>query len=239
MIGSANLTQHGFAGNSEAVVFLEGQSARDKLLFSRIWTDLWDQGHAPSPEELAAYQGLYNTVKKTRQKLHKINGKFKAAESNKPKRILETDEAELDPGQSKICWIECGFITAMGRELEFKAEQGLFFGLEPFGGKARNYRFRTSEGQIISLRMKYQKNHMWRLQMNKKVPEVQRGLRPKRADGKLGRSNDVAVFTRTEQADLFEINFMKINSQAFKKLKNKSTQYGAIGRTTARSYGWC
>lgn len=239
MIGSANLTSAALDGNSEAVVFLEGKSPTDKDQFSRIWKDLWSQGHRPTAGELTIYKEEYEALRKAREK---VRGKPKAkglGVYDKQVRILEGDNAELDPTHANICWIECGFITAMGRELEFKAEQGLFFGLKPTGGKPRVFRFRVSNGKIVSLRMKYQENHMWRLQMNNDIPEVQQGLRPLGPDGKLGRSEEVAVFTRLDTSDLFRLSFVKLGSREFKRLRKKSRTLGAIGHTTTRSYGWC
>lgn len=239
MVGSANLTSSALAGNAEAVVFIEGETRADKDQFSRIWADLWSQGHQPTADELASYMERYEAAKKARERSRRspaIKGRRVPA-TTKP--ILAGDGAELDPSRARTCWIECGSVTAMGRELEFKAEQGLFFGLQPAGGAPKTFRFRVSDGSIVDLRMKYQRNHMWRLQMNNGVPEVKEGLRPTGPDGKLGRSEQVAVFTRTDDHDLFDIRFAKLRSRSFADLKRQSSRLGTVGRTTARSYGWC
>jgi len=236
MIGSANLTSKALAGNSEAVVFLEARDANEKQIFARVWSELWTQGHVPTASELKDYANRYRAARRIREHLATRLTRTKGRRA--PKAILEGDTADVDPSQANTCWIECGYITAMGRELEFKAEQGLFFGLPPTGGRQRRFRFRTSAGSIVRLRMKYQQNHMWRLQMNNDVPEVRKGLRPRRPDGKLGRSNKVAVFTRTEESDLFGLWFIAIDSRAFRKLQTSSRRHGTIGHTTTRSYGW-
>lgn len=237
MIGSANLTSNAFSGNSEAVVFLECESAEDKREFLKIWQELWSQGHTPTKDELSNYEAQYKTASKNNKKTRaRLLAQRKT--DKKPKKVFENDNAEIDPAHASICWIECGYITAMGRELEFKAEQGLFFGLEASGGHEKMFRFCVSDGSTISLKMKYQQNHMWRLQMNNNVPEVQQGLRPLNAKGALGRSDSVAVFTRTKKTDLFTLSFVKLNSQEFAKLKKKSMEFGTIGQTSARSYGW-
>lgn len=239
MIGSANLTRSALAGNCEAVVFLQPDTSTDRSLFTRIWADLWSHGHRPTNDELGKYRARYEAARKIRRKLKQLPRKNAVHEPTTVTVILEGDHAELDPSQAQTCWIECGFITAMGRELEFKAEQGLFFGLAATGGPQGTFRFRTSNGSIATLRMKYQQNHMWRLQMNNDIPEVRTGLRPKLPDGKLGRSSKVAVFTRTEHPDLFDLRFVALGSKSHKNLKERSRRYGTIGRTSARSYGWC
>lgn len=239
MVGSANLTSSGLAGNAEAVVFIEGQNRADKDQFDRIWADLWSQGHRPTTDELATYKQRYEAAKKARERSRGTPATRERRARTRTEPILASDGAELDPSRAKTCWIECGSVTAMGRELEFKAEQGLFFGLEPAGGDPKTFRFGASNGAIVSLRMKYQQNHMWRLQMNNDVPEVRRGLRPTGSDGKLGRSDEVAVFTRTDDQDLFDIRFIKVHSRRFAALKKRSSRLGTVGHTTARCYGWC
>lgn len=239
MVGSANLTSSALAGNAEAVVFIEGQNRADKDQFSRIWADLWSQGHEPTTEELASYKERYEAAKAAREQSRGTPAIRERRARAKTEPILASDGAELDPSRAKTCWIECGSVTAMGRELEFKAEQGLFFGLQPAGGDPKTFRFGASNGSIVSLRMKYQQNQMWRLQMNNDVPEVRRGLRPTGPDGKLGRSDQVAVFTRTDDQDLFDIRFIKLRSRRFSALKKRSSRLGTVGHTTARCYGWC
>ncbi|MEI6071858.1 MAG: phospholipase D family protein [Verrucomicrobiae bacterium] len=192
MIGSANLTKTGLRGNAEGVAFFHTENQADYSQAMGLWKTTWKLGHEPSNTEIADYKGRYDALRRFRMKHEAARPK----ERRKPKRalVLDTDNAELDPSLASSCWIECGYITAMGRELEFKAEQGLFFGLDPTGGNARDMRFILSNGQVTVLRMKYQGNHMWRLQLNNSVPEVARGLRLRLHDGSLARSEYVAVF---------------------------------------------
>lgn len=238
VIGSANLTGKALAGNSEAVVFLEAESTQDKGLLREVWSKLWAQGHKPTARELADYARRYEEVRRLRERAQRVARKA-ASPPRRRKEILAGDEAELDPAQATTCWIECGFVTAMGRELELKAEQGLFFGLAPTGGRGETFRFLASDGTVTDLRMKYQENHMWRLQMNNTVPEVRQGLRPRKRDGTLGRSPYVAVVTRTSEADLFGLRFVHLQSKAFRRLESKSRRLRTLGHTSARSYGWC
>jgi len=157
--------------------------------------------------------------------------------------VIERDSTELDPSRAITCWIECGAITAMGRELELKAEQGLFFGLNPSASDEAFFKFRVSNGSMARLRMKYQGNHMWRLQMNNEVPEVRAGLRPRLPTGKLGRSEYVAVITRMAERGTYDLAFLHLDSQDFAELQTRSQELGTVGHTTAtssgRMYGWC
>ena len=237
MIGSVNLTANAFHGNGEAAVLLECKSKQDKDAVNSAWDRLWTQGYEPSVADLQAYSEIY----KNRRGLHRKLGQI--ANPNPPPYktlpVLTSDKAEVDPSVAKICWIECGKVTAMGRELEFKAEQGLFFGLDPGGGEPVVIPFLTSDGSTVTLRMKYQKNHMWRLQMTVSVPEVRDGLRPRGQDGKLGRSPYVAVFERTPGNQAVRIRFLELNSKKFAALRKRTIRSGTLGRTTTREYGWC
>jgi HKD family nuclease len=232
IIGSANLTSAGLAGNGEASTVLESNKNADSSYFNGLWDELWQHGRLLNETELQRYKKRYEEFSKKR----KLPSKESKPLSCRP--ILESDNAEIDPSVATRCWIECGCVTAQGRELEFKAEQGLFFGLSPLGEPPKHFQFRVSSGDILELRMKFQKNHMWRLQLNNQVPEVSAGLRPENEDGSLGRSPYVAVFDRTEQTNLFNLRFVKLNSKTFNKILSESQKKGTIGKTSARQYGW-
>ena len=236
LIGSANLSASALCGNTEAVAVLEARSKGDRVAVEAAWGSLWKQGHKPSKKELDDYKALYEKVANLNKK-HKKIAPIRA-KTGKTSEVLTSDNAELDPALADICWIECGNVTAMGRELEFKAEQGHFFGLNPSGGEPREISIKTSDGKRIKLKMKYQENQMWRLQMNNNVPEVRAGLRPKKKDGKLGRSPYVAVFTRND-AEETDLKFFKLKSKEFLKLRQRTVKSGTLGKTSARQYGWC
>jgi HKD family nuclease len=237
VVGSNNLTSSAMRGNGEAFITVWPSTTAELSATDEFWKQLWNEGHEPTPAELKAYKAKYERAKRARKKLERVLG-VKVA---KPvvQEVLSSDDAEIDAALSSICWIECGAVTAMGRELEFKAEQGRFFRLSPSGGHAQQFKFRVSDGKVVTLRMKYQQNHMWRLQMNNEVPEVRTGLRPLLPDGSLGRSPYVAVFKRTKWPDTFDLQFLKVSSPAFSKLKDESERRGTVGRTSARQYGWC
>lgn len=234
LLGSANLTASALGGNSEAVAIMEPQGQGETDSLDQLWSKLWALGHKPTKAELDQYKLAYEKLA-ARRKQEKAAQK--APKKHEP--ILESDDAELDPSVATRCWIECGFNTALGRELEFKAEQGLFFGLAPTGEDPRSFEFEVSSGALVKMRMKYQGNHMWRLQLSRDVPEVAKGLRPKKADGTLGRSPYVAVFDRTKKKGTYKLFFVRLTSPAFKKILSDSKADGTSGKTSARQYGWC
>jgi hypothetical protein len=205
-----------------------------------LWRSVCMLGQQASEEGIAAYEEIYKRFKKSRDRLIAKGGiDLQAA---RMRRILDHDDAEVDPATASVCWIECGNVTAMGRELEFKAEQGLYFGLDHRNETERIMSFVVSDGSYILLRMKYQENHMWRLQMNNNVPEVAHGLRPVLANGSLGRSSMVAVFERLPERlpelDAYKLSFTQENGRKHKELRRNSLSYGTCGKTTAREYGW-
>lgn len=234
ILGSSNLTSQALAGNGEANAIINVENQEDFFMTQTLWDALWKQGHSPTKQELIAYKKKYETTNARKPKEVAAKGKSKSGMI-----ILSSDDAELDPTQANTCWIECGYITAMGREIELKAEQGLFFGLNPTGEKPRTFDFKLSSGAKTQLRLKFQGNHMWRLQLTNEVPEVAAGLRPRLPDGTLGRSPFVAIFERTDKTSLFRLRFIKLSSAEFRKLAKKSSQLGTLGTTTARQYGWC
>ena len=139
---------------------------------------------------------------------------------------------------AKVCWIEVGKNTAMGRELEFKSEQARYFGLNPQGGMPEHKTFLVSNGGKVKLRLKYQANSMWRLQFTPEVPEFVAGLRPPAEGGKLGRSPYVAIFRRIKGNEEFKLSFIRVSSGTDRNIRSRSISNGTLGRTTAREYGW-
>jgi HKD family nuclease len=238
MVGSANLTRHGLEGNAESVVFLHAESPTDVLDLISRWNDIWSIGRSLTTAELRRYARRYEKNKAVRKKLVRAPAAKKPSKPRKVKPVLGSDKAELDPSLANTCWIECGKNTAQGRELEIKAEQGLFFGLNPKGETPRHFGFRLSNGQTTQLRLKFQGNDMWRLQLTTAVPEVERGLRPRMANGKLGRSPWVAIIERTNKKGEFRLKFVKARSLKYRDLKKRSQAVGTVGRTSAREYGW-
>jgi len=239
VVGSANMTASALCGNGEAVSVLEAQSIQDRETLSLMWSELWSQGRSLKPNEIAEYRLRHEAIAKAQAKM--VAEILVAPSKQARAEVLKSDVAQLDPALAQTCWIEGGNITLMGKELEFKAEQALFFGLTPTGGDSpKTLRFRVSDGQVVEMTMNYWKqNSMWRLLLRNEVPEVGRGLRPRDARGKLGRSPYVAVFQKTHRPDEFRLSFITVGSTEFSNLKTQSASKGTLGHTSAREYGWC
>ena len=239
MLGSSNLTKAALCGNAESVIILHSDTPDEKAELDTLWRTAWRLGRGFSASELDSYRQKYELSMKHRRQARKARTKTRRSARKRAVRlVLGDDHAEVDPSTATTCWIECGNVTAMGRELEFKAEQGLFFGLNPHGEDPKHLNYVVSDATTVRLRMKYQGNHMWRLQMNSNVPEVAKGLRPIRANGKLGRSPWVAVFKRVKRKGTYNLSFVRLKSKEYKKLRQRSIATGTHGSTTAREYGW-
>lgn len=240
-VGSSNLTMGGMQRNSEAFAAITANTSTEISQLVRVWNGVWQLGNPTTELDIDKYEAEYN--ERTPNWVdHDDLPEDEPDEESEPQNatILTTDSPVIDPSLAKTCWIEVGRNTAMGRELEFKAEQALFFGLSPSGGPPQYRRFIVSSGNIISLRLKYQENAMWRLQMNNDIPEVAVGLRPRNLQsGALGRSPFVAIFTRTDNRNTFFLRFILDDSTDYATLRQQSARTGTIGRTSARRYGWC
>ena len=242
-LGSANLTIGGLVRNCESFSAIQCESNDEMGTFLPAWEALWQVGRTASNEDIDRYTFEYSQANPPRGDGGSNSGDLDTTDSSEEFEILENDSPELDPLLARRCWIEVGKNTGKGFELEFKAEQALFFGLSPGGddGEKQYRNFRTSAGEVVSLPLRYQKtNGMWRLQMNSVVPEVAAGLRPRdQQTGQLGRSPYVAVFDRTEAFGVFAISFIDEQGAQYRELRHRSATAGSIGRTSARRYGWC
>ncbi len=236
IVGSANLTIAALERNCEAgaIVWTSSKSEAEDLIAS--YDRLWQLGKEPTNELMAQYMANYQHYQGNRSFLRQDDVREKSGVGSY--EVLEHDAAEKSPEASNICWIEVGKNTAMGRELEFKAEQARFFGLNPQGGDPEYRDFLVSNGEVVLLRLKYQDNHMWRLQLNRNVPEVATGLRPENEMGQLDRSPYVAIFERIDGNKRFRLHFQRVNSSKHRHVRSQSAKIGTIGKTTAREYGW-
>lgn len=231
IIGSANLTLAGLTRNGETVAIITSDSQQDVTTLAAFIHQVWQMGCDLTDARLRKYERdylRYSALKKT------VLGSRRPSPGSE---VLAHDHAEVDPSLASTCWIEVGKNTALGRELEFKAEQALFFGLNPSGGTAQLRHFHLSNGNVTSLRLKYQENSMWRLQMNNDVPEVSTGLRP-RVNGRLGRSPYAAVFARLNAASEFNLRFIRVTGAEYRRICKRSDKHGTLGRTSSRQYGW-
>ena len=234
IVGSANLTKAALERNCEAYAIVRASSKPEAEELTSSYNRLWKLGKEPIDKLMAQYAARYQRHQRNRSFLRQDN----VRRSVRSYEVLEHDAAEKSPEASNICWIEVGKNTAMGRELEFKAEQARFFGLNPQGGKPEHRDFLVSNGEVVSLRLKYQGNSMWRLQLINKVPEVDTGLRPKNKSGQLERSPYVAIFKRIDGNKRFELHFQRVSSSIYRRIRSQSEKIGTLGKTTAREYGW-
>lgn len=239
IVGSNNLTHRGLTQNCEAYAVIQSRTATDQRNLDSVWKSIWSLGKPIREQELLEYEHEFRRrvldidANSTRNTANRLQSSSFAGEGSA--------QAETDPTLAQTCWIEVGKNTAQGRELEFKAEQAMFFGLNPIGrsGEKAIRFFTTSEGNHVELALKFQGNSMWRLQMNSHVPEVHEGLRPRDPkSGKLGRSSYVAVFYRTDIEDRFVLRFIEESSREYADLKRESLKRGMLGKTSARAFGW-
>jgi HKD family nuclease len=239
IVGSNNLTHRALTQNCEAYAVIQSRKPTDQRNLDSVWKSIWNLGKPIREQELREYEHGYR---------RRVSDNDDNSTSSTARRLQSNSfgaggsvQAETDPTMAQTCWIEVGKNTAQGRELEFKAEQAMFFGLNPIGsnGERAIRVFTTSAGDHVEMALKFQGNSMWRLQMNSHVPEVQEGLRPRDPKtGKLGRSSYVAVFSRTNKKDRYVLRFIEESSREYADLKRESLKRGMLGTTSARAFGW-
>lgn len=236
LVGSSNLTVKAFTTNCEAAAILEASTPTDAARLRSAFNTIWASGKDYTPQLEASYSKSFQAKASRDGESPEKEGV--GAETGTKREVLASDAAAIDPSQATTCWIEVGkTATPAGRELEFKAEQALFFGLNPTGGEKQARRFRVSDGKKVDLNLSYRNNAMWRLDMTVDVPEVKKGLLPK-VNGKPSRSPFVAVIRRIGTKGIFDLTFVRLKSAAHRFLRQKSIDAETLGSTTAREYGW-
>lgn len=225
LVGSANLTKAAFNTNVEAGVTVTCSNAEEIERAQLVWTRLWDGGKDLTTLLLDRYKEEYRVARANREAVAREAGR----------RVLDDDEGTVDPALATTCWIEVGNITGFQAEqLEIKAEQALFFGVDAHGGPDKQVPLTLQSGVIVNVRLTYLGNFMWRFYLPATIPEVaDRGLRPGGA-----RSPFVAVFSRAGVQSPITLRFLRIDEPEFQEIRSVSLKAGTLGRTTAREYGW-
>ena len=225
LVGSSNLTKAALSTNVEAGVSVICDTAEEFERIQQVWTKLWGCGQALTLQLLERYKEEYRISRANREAVARKAGR----------RILDDDEGTVDPALATICWIEVGNITGFQAEqLEIKAEQALFFGVDVHGGPDKYVPLTLQSGAVVKVRLTYLGNFMWRFYLPATIPEVaDRGLRPGGV-----RSPFVAVFSRSRIQSPIALRFLRTTNPEFQEIRSVSLKAGTLGRTTAREYGW-
>lgn len=239
MVGSANLTSHGFAKNGEAVSFASSGSAAEAADMAAIWKAVWAAGHVPTAAELAAYKTRYDEARKFYRGLARLGAQPPLEQKAAPwQDVFATDAPELSPAQALTLWMDIG--SSMGREVEIKRSLMPYFRIENSTPSPQDRGFRTKDGEAVTLNMAFQTNDMWRVNFTVDVPGTD-ALRVK-VGSKLKRSTKAFVFTRPKVGAKPVISFVEIGSVKYRELQRKAAKAGTAGRTragpTGRNYGW-
>jgi len=223
VVGSANLSNAGWCANVEAVTAVRAAEGPESEKLDFVWSQAWGSGVPFSDAILDAYRQDYVRYRPAFSSPPKTNGKL----------VLQQDDASIDPTLAGKCWIELGNITGFNsNQLEIKAEQALFFGLNKKHGAAVAVSVRLTSDLVVGISVRYHKNAMWRFELPKSIPEVHKGLRP---NG--GRSPYVAIFTKLPNGDI-RLEFIRSGSRMFAAVRKETIMAGTLGKTVAREYGW-
>lgn len=225
LVGSSNLTKAALSSNVEAGATVNCDTAEEIESIQQAWSDLWACGQALTPQLLDRYKEEYRVSRANREAVARETGR----------RVLDDDDGTVDPALATTCWIEVGNITGFQAEqLEIKAEQALFFGVDAHGGPDKHVPLVLESGVIVNVRLTYLGNFMWRFYLPSTIPEVaERGLRPGGV-----RSPFVAIFSRPEVQSPIHLRFVRTTDSEFQVIRSISLEAGTLGRTTAREYGW-
>jgi HKD family nuclease len=232
--GSANLTRAALHKNTENVVVLWTTNKEEDVSIEAHFHNFWKSGKTLTPELLSSYTEKFKRARK--RDLQKVDGSDAGVNFN---IISNPDSAAIPPDSASTCWIECGNVTLMGRELELKRIMERFFNLDATQEGGKTLILIDVTGQRHETRFNYRhQNAMWRVLLPTTLKEVGEGLRPTNKSGKQLRSPYVAVFERTDSELEFKVAFIQDKSDAYSELTERSLVTGAIGKTTARAFGW-
>jgi len=227
-LGSANMTQHGFALNGESAVLLEAQTEQDATILKQSWRDLNSLGFAATTAKLDKYRVAHARAKAARRRMAKVGSLPLVPEETAD--LSATPTFDGTPQTANVGWTEGATPSAGGRDLELPKDLMPFFRL---AGSPATKRFRMANGQVFNLTFTLRpKNLMWRLLFSSEAILAGIGretLRP--IVGNATRSDLTIAFHRTTGTADYDVQLQVIGSADDAALKARTSAVGVIDRT--------
>ena len=213
IVGSANLTKHGFETNTEAVLSIDEEMTKDAAVFD-AWTTWWDEIWSlsdPVSEELI---GGYEVEYQHERRLVVYGDRLVEAEVGGAE--AESDEPH-DADEATTLWIDAGRITG-GAETQLQLIKLVapYFLVRRRNQRKRLVLRRGSEDWDDSELKFYAQNDMWRINLSRDLVASTGSLRDR-----------TVMFTRLSGEDAYE--FKVLTDQEKQSARSLSRRTGVYG----------
>jgi HKD family nuclease len=130
IIGSANLTEAALTKNCEGYVLVRGESSQEVRALQRYWELLWRMGAAATKDIVSQYEEKHN--RRPFQSLEVEEETSTVAHTSKSAKLVKQSLQS-----SRLAWIELGYNTGGGNQLDIVKKWAPFLGLPE--NRRRNY----------------------------------------------------------------------------------------------------
>jgi HKD family nuclease len=229
VIGSANLTQAALTKNCETYVLIRGRTKDEVSALQLYWELLWRTGEAATGELIRQYDEDYK--RKGSHPAEITDESSHAPPTPQSKKLLKQSLHS-----SKLAWIELGYNTGAGLQLDIVKKLAPFLGLphDPIQGTTRFLVFDSPKGQL-QFQLTFTKG-MWRF-MNLQQG-FNRRLRPNLEEP----SPYVLIVSRSEAGATDRLSIQRLDSPRTGKMIEESQQSGFVDSskadTSGRRFGW-
>ena len=228
IVGSANLTEAALTKNCEAFSVIRANNNPQVTALENYWDLLWQMGRPASSQSISQYE---DERRRRRIRYSEVNRESTAVPANPKTNRLVRQSLPT----SKLAWIDLGFNTGGGNQLDIVKKLAPFLGLpsNPSEGATSYLTFDSPLGRK-RFQLTFTKG-MWRF-MN-----LQQGFRePLRPDIRK-RSPYVLVISREKAGDP-TLSIQRVGSEDTKRMINESRKNGFIDSSvrgpSGRLFGW-
>ena len=229
IIGSANLTEAALTKNCEGYVLVRGETKEEVSVLRRYWELLWGMGEPSTKEIVSQYEEKYN-----RKGFHPPEVEQESSAAIPTSKSAKLIRQSLH--SSRLAWIELGYNTGGGNQLDIVKK------LAPFLGLPKNH----TEGTTVYLtfdsplgKQEFQLTFtkgMWRF-MN-----LQQGFRRRLRPDLTQPSPYLLVVSRGEKGAEPSLSIRRVGSKDTERMIQESRKNGFVDSSvqgqSGRLFGW-
>jgi HKD family nuclease len=229
VIGSANLTESAFTKNCEGYVLFRAITGGEVNSLRSYWELLWRMGESATEERVSEYEERYRRRKFRSSEVEQENSDTVSA----PREVKLVKQSVYS---TKLAWIELGYNTGGGNQLDIVKKLAPFLGLpaNPLEGRTVYLTFNSPLDQK-DFQLTFTKG-MWRF-MN-----LQQGFQQRLRPDLTKPSPYLLIISREPNAPHPTLDVRRIDSRAAHRMIQHSKKNGFVDSSvlgkSGRLFGW-
>jgi HKD family nuclease len=229
IVGSANLTGAALTRNCEGYVLVRAETKEEVTSLQTYWDLFWRMGEPLTQELVSQYEEKYS-----RGRFHAPEIEEESSDAVRTSKTVRLAKESLH--SSRLAWIELGFNTGGGGQLDIVKKLSTFLGLPTKYGEGTTVYlvFNSPQGER-RFQVTFTKG-MWRF-MN-----LQQGFRQRLRPDLTKPSPYVLVISREEKGEAASLSLQRVGSKVIKQMIEESRKNGfvdsSVSGPSGRLFGW-